>query len=314
MNSGRKITEGGVLLALYSVLLLMTIYLPIIGSILFFFLPIPFILMALKHSTAWTFGFLFIAGVLTLIFGTMFAIPLTLLMGLTGITIGYCLKREQPFIMLFVNTVLVVLGMILAVLGGTSWIFKINPIDEFFTIVDTSMVKSTEILERFGQTIPKERIEDVNNMFEMMNTLLPTLLVLVSAILVILFFLVSQPIIKRFSTMKIQWPSFRELQLPKSLLWYYLLTMVLTLVVNPEKTSFMYLALVNLMFILQILILIQGYSFVFYFAHVKKWSKIIPYLVLAGSLVLPIVQSIVRILGIIDLGFPFRQSIAKKKE
>ena len=51
LNSGRKITEGGVLLALYSVLLLMTIYLPIIGGILFFFLPIPFILMAIKHST-----------------------------------------------------------------------------------------------------------------------------------------------------------------------------------------------------------------------------------------------------------------------
>lgn len=314
MYSGRKITEGGVLLALYSVLLLMTIYLPIIGGILFFFLPIPFILMALKHSTAWTFGFLLIASVLTLIFGTMFAIPLTLLMGLTGITIGYCLKSEQPFIMLFVNTVLVVLGMILAVLGGTIWLFKINFIEEFFAIVDDSMAKSTEILEGFGQTISKEKLETVNDMFEMMNTLLPTLLVLASVIIVLLFFLVSQPFIKRFSTMKIQWPLFRELQLPKSLLWYYLLTMVLTLVVNPEKTSFMYLALVNLMFILQILILLQGYSLVFYFAHVKKWPKIIPYLVLVGSFILPIVQSIVRILGIIDLGFPFRQSIAKKKE
>lgn len=313
MNSGRKITEGGVLLALYSVLFLMTIYLPIIGGVLFFFLPVPFILMALRHSTAWTFGFLFIAGVLTLIFGT-FALPLTLLMGLTGITIGYCLKRKQPFIMLFVNTVLVVLGMILAILGGTIWILKINFIEEFFAIVETSIAQSTKIMEGFGQAVSKEQLEAVNNMFEMMNTLLPTLLVLTSAIIVIVFFLASQPFIKRFSTMEIEWPSFRELQLPKSLLWYYLLTMILTLVVNPEETSFMYLVLANLMFILQILILLQGYSFVFYFAHVKKWPKVIPYLVLAGSIVLPIVQSIVRILGIIDLGFPFRQSIAKKKE
>ena len=313
MNSGRKITEGGVLLALYSVLFLMTIYLPIIGGVLFFFLPVPFILMALRHSTAWTFGFLFIAGVLTLIFGA-FALPLTLLMGLTGITIGYCLKSKQPFIMLFVNTVLVVLGMILAILGGTIWILKINFIEEFFAIVETSIAQSTKIMEGFGQAVSKEQLESVNNMFEMMNTLLPTLLVLTSAIIVIVFFLASQPFIKRFSTMKIEWPSFRELQLPKSLLWYYLLTMIMTLVVNPEETSFMYLVLANLMFILQILILLQGYSFVFYFAHVKKWPKVIPYLVLAGSIVLPIVKSIVRILGIIDLGFPFRQSIAKKKE
>lgn len=313
MKSGRKITEGGVLLAFYSVLLLITLYLPLIGGVSFFFLPIPFILMTIKHSIPWSFGFLFIAGVLTLILGAI-SIPLTLLMGLMGITIGYCLKREQPFIMLFVNTVLVVLGVILAILGGAVWILKVNLIEKFFDIADASMAQSTEILESFGQTISKERLENVNDMFEMMNTLLPTLLVLASVIIVILFFLVSQPFIKRFSTMKIQWPLFRELQLPKSLLWYYLLTMVLTLVVNPEKTSFMYLALVNLMFILQILILLQGYSLVFYFAHIKKWPKVIPYLVLVGSFILPIVQSIVRILGIIDLGFPFRQSIAKKKE
>lgn len=269
--------------------------------------------MTIKHSIPWSFGFLFIAGVLTLILGAI-SIPLTLLMGLMGITIGYCLKREQPFIMLFVNTVLVVLGVILAILGGAVWILKVNLIEKFFDIADASMAQSTEILESFGQTISKERLENVNDMFEMMNTLLPTLLVLASVIIVILFFLVSQPFIKRFSTMKIQWPLFRELQLPKSLLWYYLLTMVLTLVVNPEKTSFMYLALVNLMFILQIFILLQGYSLVFYFAHIKKWPKVIPYLVIVGSFILPMVQSIVRILGIIDLGFPFRQSIAKKKE
>ncbi len=54
LNDGGKVAEGGVLLALYSILLFLVIQLPFIGSILFFILPIPFILIALKQSmTFW---------------------------------------------------------------------------------------------------------------------------------------------------------------------------------------------------------------------------------------------------------------------
>lgn len=109
--------------------------------------------------------------------------------------------------------------------------------------------------------------------------------------------------------------SFSRSATPESLLWYYLITMLLALFVNTDKNSFVYMAITNLFFILQFFILLQGYSLIFYIAHVKSWVKAIPVLIVVFSLLLPIpiITTAVRFLGIIDLGFPFRETIKKKE-
>ena len=50
MNSGRKIAEGGSTLALYCVLLFITVQIPLLGILTIFFLPIPFILVTIKQK------------------------------------------------------------------------------------------------------------------------------------------------------------------------------------------------------------------------------------------------------------------------
>jgi uncharacterized protein YybS (DUF2232 family) len=46
---------------------------------------------------------------------------------------------------------------------------------------------------------------------------------------------------------------------------------------------------------------------------VKKWAKTVPVMMVIASLLLPIITTIIRFLGIIDLGFPFRETIKKKE-
>ncbi len=62
MNNGRKIAEGGVLLAVYVLLLFITVQIPLLGMVTFFFLPIPFILVMIKEKISWLFGFLAVAS------------------------------------------------------------------------------------------------------------------------------------------------------------------------------------------------------------------------------------------------------------
>ncbi len=113
MNSGRKIAEGGALLALYCILLLITIYIPLLGFITFFFLPIPFILVTSKQKLSWSVGFLFVGSLLTILIGSVLSLPMTLLMGATGIVIGSFLKRDKPMTPMFISAVLTFLGGIL---------------------------------------------------------------------------------------------------------------------------------------------------------------------------------------------------------
>ena len=124
---------------------------------------------------------------------------------------------------------------------------------------------------------------------------MPSLFVVTSVIMVLLIFFAAHPILKRFSDKTLKWPHFRDLRLPKSLLWYYLIAMLLALFVNTDKNSYVDMAITNLFFILQFFILMQGYSLVFYISHVKVWAKAIPILIVVVSLLNPIFITIVRI-------------------
>jgi uncharacterized protein YybS (DUF2232 family) len=95
MNSGRRIAEGGALLALYCILLFITIQIPLLGIFTTFFLPIPFILVTIKQKLSWSLGYLFVASLLSILIGTILSVPLTLLMGATGIAIGYFEKDKS---------------------------------------------------------------------------------------------------------------------------------------------------------------------------------------------------------------------------
>ncbi|MGE7762045.1 YybS family protein [Peribacillus sp. NPDC097895] len=315
MNSGRRIAEGGALLALYCILLFITIHVPIVGIITLFFLPIPFILVTIKQKLSWSIGYLFVASLLTILIATILSVPLTLLMGATGIAIGYFLKKDKPMAPMFIGAVLVFLGGTLAIYAASVLITDVNYIEESMVMVKESFDHSVGIMESFGQEPTEQVKKRLYESIDMLNTLMPSLFVLMSVIMVLLIFLAAHPIVKRFSEKTLKWPHFRDLRLPKSLLWYYLITMLLALFVNTDKNSFVYMAITNLFFILQFFILLQGYSLIFYIAHVKSWAKAIPVSILVVSLLLPlpIITTVIRFLGIIDLGFPFRETIKKRK-
>ncbi|MBK5444255.1 MULTISPECIES: YybS family protein [unclassified Peribacillus] len=313
MNSGRRIAEGGALLALYCILLFITVHIPIVGTFTLFFLPIPFILVTTKQKISWALGYLFVASLLSILISTILSVPMTLLMGATGITIGYFLKKDKPMAPMFISTVLVFLGGTLLIYAATVLVLDVNYIEKSMVMLEESIDSSVGIMESFDQA-PTERIEKrMHESIDLLNTLMPSLFVVTSVIMVLLIFFAAHPILKRFSDKTLKWPHFRDLRLPKSLLWYYLITMLLALFVNTDKNSFVYMAITNLFFILQFFILIQGYSLVFYISHVKSWTKAILILIVVASLLHPIFITIIRFLGIIDLGFPFRETIKKKE-
>lgn len=50
MKNANQLTKGAMFLAIYSVLLLITLYIPILGAIVNLFLPLPFILFAARNN------------------------------------------------------------------------------------------------------------------------------------------------------------------------------------------------------------------------------------------------------------------------
>ncbi|MFJ8247591.1 YybS family protein [Peribacillus asahii] len=313
MNKGKKVAEGGMLLALYSILLFITINVPFLGMITFFLLPIPFVLVMIKETNSWLIGFLAVASVLGIIIGTILSLPTVLLTGVMGIVIGYHVKHNKSTIQMFISSVLAFIAGSLLILIATNIILDMNVVDETLTMVEESMETSFDMMDMLGQNVTDDMKQQMRDSIEMIPMMIPSMLVISAMVMVYIFILASQLFIKRFSDKVVKWPLFRELRLPKSILWYYLITLVFTFFMNTDDHSYVNMAILNLMFILQLFILLQGLSFVFYISYVKGWGRFVPILITVVSLLNPIFLTIVRILGIIDLGFPFREAMTKSK-
>jgi uncharacterized protein YybS (DUF2232 family) len=66
-------------------------------------------------------------------------------------------------------------------------------------------------------------------------------------------------------------------------------------------------------YILQFILILQGYTFIFYFCDQKGISKAISITIAIVAFLVPIFLYIIGILGIIDLGFDLRKGYNKKE-
>ncbi|MDQ0271948.1 YybS family protein [Cytobacillus purgationiresistens] len=314
MKNVHKLTEGAVLLAVFAVLLMISFYVPVLGLVSTLVLPIPFILFAAKNKRGDAAVFLVAAVLLSLIVGTILSIPLTLAFGLTGVVIGDFIREKKENSAIFIAGSLAFLAILLLTYAAMNVLFSINFIDEMTKLMLESMNMSRSIVESMGQNAAdiEKAFGQMEAAMKTIESLIPSVLVLSSLSIVFIIQLIAFPIVKRFGVKVNAWKPFADLSFPKSILWYYLITMFAVLIMQPEAGTFWYMALSNLTFILQLLMILQGLSFVFFYSRLKGWPKAAPIFILIFTFLIPILLYIVRILGIIDIGFDLRKRLDKR--
>ncbi|MFI8687867.1 YybS family protein [Rossellomorea sp. NPDC077527] len=306
MRNPRVLTEGALMLAIFTVLMLLSLYVPFIGTLAFFVLPLPLILFSSKYSL-WNSIYVLIGSLgLSFLFGGLVALPVAFMVATTGVVIGWCVKAKVDKMRLFFAASLtLVLNIVIGFVVSIQF-FGVNMIEDS---LKESKAAYSSIFETLGQEPDKKLIDSLERSIDLVQTLIPTLFVGISVVLALLFIVINFPIMKRLGREVPVFKPFRDWKLPKSILWYYLLTLVLSMILQPEKGTYAYTALINVLYVLQTLMAVQGLSFLYFFAHVKGWSKGI--LVLLTIISIPLLY-LVRILGIIDLGFDLRQRLQRK--
>ncbi|MFK2826573.1 YybS family protein [Bacillus sp. B190/17] len=311
MKNNRMMTEGMKMAGMFAALFIVSLYIPILGLAASLFLLLPFFVYSAKYPGRASISFAAIGLLISLLIGGPVAVPFALLFIVPGTVMGSMVQKKRDKIsvfmagsLLFLLNIVVLYAVIMGLAGDQA-----AQVNEAFK---QSYQDSVQLMESLGQPLPEEAIEQAQEMFDYLLALLPSLLVLVSFFSMLLIMAVNFPIAKRMSVDVPRFKPFREWHVPKSILWYYVLLLLLSLIAVPEKGTMWYLSYINIMFMLQFCLLLQGLSFLFFTAHLKKWPIFIPILLATFSiLILPLLY-IVRLLGIIDLGFDLRQRLQRK--
>jgi uncharacterized protein YybS (DUF2232 family) len=304
------ITEGAILLALFLVLMLFALYAPIIGTVLLFILPLPYILFTIRHGISVSIMLLIAGSILSILFGSLTNILLAFTFGLSGLTMGVFYKKKQTMGALIGGSIAYTVSLVVTYIG-TILFFKIDIIKDSIQLFEESMEQSKSIITALNPDANvQQQFEQLQKGLDLIHTLIPTIYVTAGIIFALLTHLVAVPVLKRLKVDVSPLKPFRDLRLPQSLVWYYLIASVLILI-KSDPDSFYFMVLINLYFILQFFVLIQGYSFIYYYSYIKRLSRAVPIIIVIASLLIPIFLYLVRILGIIDLSFPLRSKIKK---
>ncbi|MFT0803157.1 YybS family protein [Bacillus swezeyi] len=309
MKQTRALVEGAILISLFAVLMMVSLYIPLIGTFLLFTLPLPAMMQTIRHGVKPGLLMGLVSVPVSLIVGSLSGPMLAFPVSAAGVIMGYHYRKKEPVHAIASAAVTYMVSMVLLLFISIQF-FGLNLIEtanqtynETFKIFESS-------LKQFGNDKETaKQLEQMKEQLKQIQYLYPTVIVMMSGIAAFLNHLIAKPILRRTAVQIPSLKPFRELRFPQSIIWFYLLTIVLSLAPSEEGSVF-YSIILNASMIMGFILAIQGFSFVFYFCHAKKMPTVLPVLLLIIGLLSPLLF-LVRILGIIDIGFNLREKVKK---
>lgn len=143
---------------------------------------------------------------------------------------------------------------------------------------------------------------------KLVMNMIPFVFLIISFFIVLCSHLLARRLVKLDGILVPSFPKAKDWRLPRSLVFLYLVAYLLEFTANPTDTSFLTLALANLVPTLSFLFAIQAVGFFYYIAHTRNWPKIIPFLIAIPVIIIPPFS----IIGILDIAFPLRKYFSKQ--
>ncbi|HDR4900899.1 YybS family protein [Bacillus cereus] len=309
MKNTKFITEGAALLAIYAMLLLISMYVPILGAVVTFALPLPFILLTIRYKLSSAFVIFTAALFITVIVSQPMNLVKTTMFGSIGIVLGYMYKKQKkPVEILMAGTLAYLIGIMLIYVASIKF-FNIDLMKQMQNMFNESMTQSEKIVIAAGMPISKEQKELFAQFNDVLQTLFPSLLVMFSVCFSWITVMISGSVLRKLKHDVIPWPKFKDIQLPKSIVWYYVIFILLSTFIKVEPTSYLHMVFSNLYVIFALLLVLQGLTFIAFLAHSKGFTKGVPIISFIACMFIPMLFPLVSILGIIDLGISLRSKI-----
>lgn len=275
-----------------------------------FFLIVPGILL---YTTLSTRAFILHVAVVWLAASLVFG-PFILLQAIyfivPAIVMGYLYKKRRPAIWtVAAGAGSILLGLLLVLVISTVF-FKFNLTLAIEDMVNSAMAPFQEVADNplsSGIVWSPEMSQQFSSLTVRM---IPFTMIICSLLIAAVAHAISRPTLASLGHAVPKLAPLRDWRLPRSLIWYYLIGLLLQLFGGEAvQQGFLGTILLNLVPLLQFCFMIQTASFFFFAAYHRKWNPVIPVLLVVAMLFI----SPLRIIGILDIAFPLREMITRSR-
>lgn len=307
-NQTKRLAHGAMMIALFTIFIAIAFYVPIISVVATLFAPLPLAWYSAKYDRSSAVLVAFIGCIITLFFGGLLIIPFSLIFAAVGVVVGDALRLKRSKVFLFMSTGITVLITFAIQYVISLKLFETDFIKESMDLMRESYQKSIEISKNLTGTAPIDD-QTLNRMFDTMEILVPASITIAVFFFTFIIISLNLPILKRLGVNVPKFSAFKNMRLPRAVLWYYLIVLTINLFIGPEIGTALYVICLNFSLILWLLLALQGISLVHFILDAYDLPKFLK--VLATIMAIPLYSFFVFI-GILDLGFNIRSFVKGK--
>ncbi len=307
-NQTKALVQGAAMVAIFTLMMIISAYIPLAFMLVFLFAPLPFAWYSAKYKRSTSILVAIVGCILTFITSGLVILPFAFIFALVGIMIGAAIRQQKSKLYLFMSSGIAVLLSTAIVFLAYVRLAGINMVEIGVEMAKKNYEQTAAMSQNLtGQsTITPDQVEAVSKMMELT---VPSTVTLGAFFVAFVLMSINLPILKRLGLNVPKFAPFQHMRLPRSILWYYMIILCINLFIRPEPGSTLDVIVLNVSYILWVLLILQGISFIHYFISKKgmpigvKW--------IATLLAIPL-SSFMILLGIIDLGFDVRSLVKGK--
>lgn len=273
----KALIEAGLITALTVVIMLINVYVPIISMFVTFILPIPITVLYIRHNYKVTLGSVIVSGILiAILYNPLSALTATILFGLTGLTLGYCIKYDKK-----VSTTITFLSIAIAIGYIANFFIYTIFIDKggllgFVNQVSGAIKQSIEInkslYEKMG--VPSNQIAMMEKSFEMITPdflmrIMPFVIISTSVFSAYLNYTITRVILKKLKYEVKEIKPFTQLYITTRVGTLIAIFLVIGLLMNKKNMIAGQYIVTSTEIILQMIFLIDGLAVAAYYLKNK---------------------------------------------
>ena len=307
-DNARKITFGAMMIAIFVIILAISVYIPLLGSITMLFTPLPILIYRLRYDRSAS-VLVTITGIVLSLIGGLTLFPAAILFGPLGLVIGDTIRSEKSKLYTFMASGLTILIITILTYLATVVLLGINIIEESMKALQEFQEEFLILMEKYGD-VPENFSQQLELSIDLILAAVPSAFMIASFGLAFIIVHLNLAIAKKLGHTVPKFPPFRDMKLPLLTVWCYLLVLVIPLFTTVEEGTTFYLILINGTFILRFLFILQGISFIHHYLYEMKLPK---WVTVISTIIAILLSPITILLGILDIGMNIRAWIGRGK-
>ncbi len=151
--------------------------------------------------------------------------------------------------------------------------------------------------------------DQIDSFIEMLMSMIPLMIIMIAAYYTMITHWLGRKLLSRLWKPVPKLKPMKEWMLPRSMVWYYLIVLVLDMFLVFNTGSVVSVIVLNSLPLLTYAFALQAVGFLFFFIDIKGWNRALPIVALILLLFIP---SLLAWIGVIDVAFALRKWVKEK--